>query len=121
MIVVGAVVGAGLMAGMSTLGRADEGDRFFTQIADLPVMPGLSEMVGAGVYFDKPGGRIAAAFADGKVERGAVLYYYGSALPQLGWTLAGKGIFRREGELLRLEFLGAADEKLTVRFALSPQ
>ncbi len=57
--------------------------------------------------------------ASGKVSRSAVQSFYGATLPQLGWTSAGANAWRREGELLRLDFHGR-DGDLTVGFSLSP-
>ena len=99
-------------------GRSEE--RFFVGIPDLPVMPGLSAVEGAGVVFVKPEGRIVTVVAEGSVARRAVLDYYAATLPQLGWTETGPGRFRREGESLRLEFAGRS-AGLAVTFALSPR
>lgn len=103
-------------------------DRFVTGIDDLPLMTGLSPLAGQGVVFDAPGGRIVEAWAEGAVSRAAVLSFYGSTLPQLGWTAARPDLFRRNGETLRLEFpprapRGAASAPsgaILIRFYLSP-
>ena len=92
---------------------------FLAGFEDVPVMPGLAAVEDAGIAFDTPGGRIVESYATGPVTRGAVLDFYGATLPQLGWTAAGPGMFRREGETLSLNFLGS-DGDLTVRFMLSP-
>ena len=110
----------GMIAGLAASGSGRAGDRFFSEISDLPVMPGLSAVRGVGVVFVKPEGRIVTILAKGNVARSAVLDYYGAALPQLGWTAAGPGRFRREGELLRLEFVDQP-AGVAVKFALSPQ
>ena len=101
---------------------------YVADVADLPLMPGLTELKGAGVAFDKPSGRIVEAYARGDVTRAAVLAFYRDTLPQLGWTLAGSDGFRREGEVLALEFLdetsgasGKAEGPLTLRFILRPE
>ncbi len=99
---------------------AAQGGGFVTEVADLPLMPGLEEVEGAGVVFDKPSGRIVEAYARGDVTREAVLAFYRDTLPQLGWTEAGGGNFRREGERLALEFLDG-DGTLTLRFTLKPE
>lgn len=103
-------------------------DRFVTGINDLPLMTGLSPLAGQGVVFDAPGGRIVEAWAEGSVSRAAVLSFYGSTLPQLGWTAAQPDLFRRDGETLRLEFppqaprgsAPAPSGALLIRFYLSP-
>lgn len=107
-------------------------DRFVTGIDDLPLMSGLSPVTGQNVVFDAPGGRVVEAWAAGAVTRDAVLSFYGSTLPQLGWTTAEPGLFRRDGETLRLEFPSGAPQgvplrgvpagsgTLLIRFYLSP-
>jgi hypothetical protein len=86
---------------------------------DVPLMPGLAMVEGAGTVFDSPQGRIVEAYAKGNVARDAVLDFYGKTLPQLGWRPDGPGTFRREGESLRLEIYSEKDGT-TVRFYLSP-
>src|SRR3990172_1683590 len=87
--------------------RADESSTFVAGVEDLPLMPGLVEIGDAGVVFDKPGGRIVEAYAEGKTRRAEVIAFYGQTLPQLGWRAAGATIYRREGERLEFDFLGA--------------
>ncbi len=105
---------------LSSAEGAAQGGGFVAEVADLPLMPGLEEVEGAGVAFDKPAGRIVEAYARGDVTREAVLAFYRDTLPQLGWTEAGGGNFRREGERLALEFL-EGDGPLTLRFTLKPE
>jgi len=112
----------------SWVSAARAGDRFVAGIDDLPLMAGLAPVAGQNVVFDAPGGRVVEAWAQGSVTREAVLSFYGSTLPQLGWTVAAPGLFRRDGETLRLEFpsgapRGAASPasgSLVIRFYLSP-
>ena len=97
---------------------------FVAEVADLPLMPGLSEVEGAGVVFDKPSGRIVEAYAQGAVTREAVLRFYRDTLPQLGWHETGAASFRREGERLALEFIESKEQgggPLTLRFVLKPE
>ncbi|MBT3237201.1 MAG: hypothetical protein HOK06_05520 [Rhodospirillaceae bacterium] len=98
---------------------------FFRDIDDLPLMKGLSESTTGSMIFDSGSGRIVESFAEGKVSSEAVLEFYASTLPQLGWQQDAPDTFRREGEILKLAFPGAAtargkDAPLTVRFTLSP-
>ena len=97
-----------------------EAGRYFTDLPDLPVMPGLAEMPGAGVRFDKPEGRIVEAYARGEAQAEEVLAFYRQALPQLGWTVAGPKRFQREGEVLKLgvEVQGGL---VTLRCSLRPE
>jgi hypothetical protein len=94
-------------------------DSFVAGLEDLPLMPGLAPVEGAGLVFDDPQGRIVEAYARGKTSRDDVLRFYGETLPQLGWSKSAPAEFHREGERLRIEFKEKAGE-LTVRFFLSP-
>lgn len=87
---------------------------------DLPLMPGLSEVPGSGIIFDKPDGRIVDAYAEGKVGREALLRFYRDTLPQLGWRPAGTLAFERESEKLTLQ-ISEEGPKLTVYFHVGPR
>lgn len=105
--------------------RAPLADGFFKDIDDLPLMVGLTERADGSMIFDSGSGRIVESFAEGKVTRQAVLDFYALTLPQLGWKQYAPGVFRREGETLKLAFpeTGTISEDgrpLTVRFTLSP-
>jgi hypothetical protein len=99
---------------------AGAADAFLAGTEDVPLMPGLAPVEGSSVVFDKPQGRIVEAQARGRTSRDKVRAFYAATLPQLGWNAAGADVWRREGELLRLEFNGR-DGNLTVGFTLSPQ
>ncbi len=101
--------------------RAQETAGFISTIEDLPLMPGLIEEEG-GMVFDSARGRIVEAFATGPVSEGAVRAFYDETLPQLGWRPLGQGTFRRENEILMVEFPGGpgAAPPLTVGFRLMP-
>ncbi len=76
--------------------------RFFDDLGDVPVMPGLSELSERGVVFDKPEGRIAqaTALAAEGTEAAVVQRFYAEALPQFGWESAGDGRYVREDQVL---------------------
>ena len=95
-------------------------DAFVPGTEDVPLMPGLAPVAGSSVVFDKPEGRIGEAQAAGKVTRAATRAFYDASLPRLGWTALGADAWRREGEVLRLDY---REERgiLTVGFTLSPQ
>jgi hypothetical protein len=97
---------------------------FVSGMEDLPLMAGLREVPASSIVFDTPQGRIVETFATGRVARAKVLEFYARTLPQLGWRAAGDAVFRREGEILTLEFPGEFPSgnagTLTVRFALAP-
>jgi hypothetical protein len=99
---------------------AARADDFVAGTEDLPLMPGLAPVQGSSLVFDKPQGRIVEAQAAGKVTRDAVHAFYASTLPQLGWKTEGADAWRREGEVLRLDFHDR-DGELTVGFTLSPR
>ncbi len=92
---------------------------FLAGFEDVPVMPNLTVVEGAGIDFDAPSGRIAEAYATGKLTPKAVLEFYQTTLQQLGWQEVAGATFEREGETLRLDFEDSEGE-LTVRFRLSP-
>ena len=118
----------GFLLALSALGAqgpapaalAGEAAAFMAGVADLPLMPGLAEVPDAGVVFDKPAGRIVEAYAEGAVSRAAVTAFYIRTLPNLGWRAKAEALFQREGELLRLGFMGD-DGALVVRFTLQPE
>ena len=95
---------------------------FVSGIEDLPLMPGLTETDEGSLVFESATGRFVEVYAIGNVEPVNVTAFYGESLPQLGWSPAGPTIYRRDGEVLMIEYLPAGETgvPLTVRFALSP-
>ena len=115
-----------LLAGLLMAAPASaEETGFIAEIDDLPLMPGLAEVEGAGVVFDKPSGRIVEAYARGAVSRESVASFYRDTLPQLGWSETAGLTFAREGESLAIEFLPDESSSdggpLTLRFTLKPE
>src|SRR5690348_16480802 len=108
-----------LLCLMMPLGAAFA-DAFVPGTEDVPLMPGLAPVAGSSVVFDKTEGRIVEAQAAGKVTRAAARAFYDASLPRLGWTALGTDAWRREGEVLRLDY---REERgiLTLGFTLSPQ
>jgi len=96
------------------------GHAYVGGIPDLPLMPGLQELPDSGLVFDKPGGRIVEAFAQGSMTPEAVAAFYEETLPQLGWRHEGRGAYLREGERLELG-VGREAGRTTVHFRLFPQ
>ena len=92
---------------------------YLTGFLDVPVMEGLQVIDDAGIEFDAPSGRIAEAYAVGKLSREVVFAFYKVTLQQLGWSKIDAVSFEREGEMLRLDFNEFGDE-LTVHFQLQP-
>jgi hypothetical protein len=97
--------------------RADD---FVAGTEDLPLMPGLEAIAGKNLVFDEPAGRIVEAETHGRLARAKVAAFYAATLPQLGWSAAGVDRWRREGEMLRIDY-GGRDGDLTVGFTLSPK
>ncbi len=93
---------------------------FLTGFEDLPLMPGLSEQDGAGLMFDTPAGRILEAMAAGEATQQQVQTFYAQTLPELGWVRQSDTQYRRDQEVLRLDF-SQAGRVLTVRFTISPE
>jgi hypothetical protein len=106
-------------SGSPACAQAPAPARYVAGLEDVPLMAGLTPAGGNDVAFDSPQGRIVIVNAAGAVERQAVEAFYAASLGELGWDRIGDTAFRREGELLRLEF-GQRGSDLTVRFALSP-
>lgn len=94
--------------------------QFVGGVDDLPLMPGLTAVPSGGVVFETPQGRIVEALAtlDAGTTVSEVRAFYDATLPQLGWRVVGTGEYRREGEVLVLEF--DAGPPLAVRFRLTP-
>ena len=107
------------LAGASVVGGENE---FVGGTGDVPLAPGLIEDSNANVVFDSPTGRIVESYAYGEGAVADVNAFYADTLPQLGWLAVGPGVFRREGEILRIRATreeGAAN-RIVVRFSLSP-
>jgi hypothetical protein len=106
------------------VGTEAGGAAFLDGFEDLPLMPRLSQQTDRTVVFDSPYGRIVEAYAAGRATPAQVLEFYGATLPQLGWTRQDSRIFRREGEVLRIEFPRPSQKggspALLVRFEVSP-
>ena len=112
------------LAAAPGLAGAQTADGYVAGIPDLPLMPGLKALPDSGLVFDKPGGRIVEAFAEGApgaaVTPQSVIAFYDDTLPQLGWRREAPGAYLREGERLKLDLSQDAGQ-LTVHFRLIPQ
>lgn len=106
-------------------------DSYLTDVDDMPLMAGLRETGDSGIIFDKPGGRIVRAVAQGDVAPSEVEAFYVDALPELGWKrieelelIGGLLLFRREGERLEIQIVslsGDAATRTEVRFSIAPE
>jgi len=95
-------------------------EQFVAGTEDLPLMPGLNPVANSDMVFDKPEGRIVEARAEGATTRAKVEAFYAASLPPLGWKPAGRDIWQRDTERLRLDFAGSGS-RLAVGFTLSPR
>ena len=93
---------------------------FFASVSDLPLMAGLVERPEAALVFDKPGGRIVEAVAEGPVSAAAVERFYRTSLAELGWRAETGFVFHREGERLSIA-LDSAGPTLVARFTITPE
>ena len=78
---------------------------FFTEMQDIPLVPGIREVIDQTVTFDKPEGRIVESVAE--IESGdseSVTKAYEETLPQLGWAKISDNLYTREAESLALNF-----------------
>ena len=82
---------------------AQQAARFLSVMEEMPLMPGLVEVVDAAVTFDGASGRIIEAFVAGSVQVDAIRAFYAATLPQLGWARQANGEYRRDAEILRLD------------------
>lgn len=107
-----------LFVSISVAGAAQA--RFFTELNDIPLMPGLYELAEETVVFDKAEGRIVETAAVSEtVKSNEIKAFYSATLPQLGWVRVGPDIFQRQGEklTLRLETRGNIE---VLKLSLTP-
>ena len=96
------------------------GAAFLQNLSDIPLMPGLYEVLEEGMVFDKPGGRIAEAEATADdAQPTEIKAFYMKTLPQLGWRPAGSDYFIRESESLRIA-VRDGDSGRVVHFTVLP-
>ena len=93
------------------------GEAFLSELEDLPLAPGLTELPG-GLLFDSADGRIVEAQAKGEVAAETVRQFYETTLRQLGWQSTGPLQFRRDNEILRISI--ESGKIVTVHFTLTP-
>jgi hypothetical protein len=94
------------------------GSGFLTEVDDLPLPPGFTELPG-GTLFEAPQGRIVEANAQGKMLEAEARQFYSETLPQLGWTRIGPSEFRRDKEALRLD-LTFSGMQVNIHYSLAP-
>ncbi|PZO87077.1 MAG: hypothetical protein DI626_04805 [Micavibrio aeruginosavorus] len=96
-------------------------ERFFEALYDVPVMPGMEEVPGQSMLFDKPDGRIAVVVAATKVAKPAeVSAFYDETLTQMGWKKVGVNQYLRGEQRLGIKIEGATRASV-VNFTLEPR
>ncbi len=94
---------------------------FLHALNDIPVMPGLRELVDESINFDKPEGRIISATAvSDHLKPEMIRNFYAQTLPQLGWHAEKEGAFTRERERLRLN-IEVKEGVSIARFQVEPR
>ena len=93
---------------------------FVSAYDDMPLRSGLREIPDSGLSFDTPGGRIVEAYARGPVQPAAVIHFYATTLPQLGWTKVSESHYKRDDETLKLE-IQADGRDAVVHFIFAPE
>ncbi len=81
-----------------------ESQKFFNQIEDLPIAPGMEEVGPAGLFFQSSAGRIVVAVARGEGKLSVIREFYEKSLPSLGWRFVRAGIYSRNSEILKMRF-----------------
>ncbi|MGI9440349.1 MAG: hypothetical protein ACR2OT_05155 [Parvibaculales bacterium] len=106
------------LLGASVLAQQTD-EQYLSALPDVPLAPGLQELVDTSWVFDKPEGRIVRLMA--MTQNGdtlpAIADFYAVTLPNLGWHLTTHQplSFAREGEILRISV-----RKNLVIFDLTP-
>lgn len=87
---------------------------------DLPVYYGFKESADSNISYDSIDGRIVdASFSSDAAQAGDVRKFYETVLPQLGWAKQEYQLYKREGELLRINIIKRDDEVL-LKIAIRP-
>lgn len=73
---------------------------FIEDMADAPLMAGMTLIDGAGFVFEQQNGRIVEKIAATDQQSQAIFAYYGLIMPQLGWVKSDDhvGRFTRDNE-----------------------
>lgn len=101
----------------------DEGTSILALI-DVPLMPGLEELMDMGVLFDKPDGRYVEVELVGEVPLNRASVFYRATMVNWGWVMGDDSTLKslkytKDGELLTMD-LSDSDEGLLVKIRLKP-
>lgn len=120
MALAGSAAGPALAGDLPAANHSEQ-QQFFETLNDVPLMPGLYEMVDDSVVFDKPEGRIIESRAASEKLAGAqIKSFYKHTLPQMGWVPRADGSYVRDGETLTMNVEKQGNYSI-VRFMVAPK
>ena len=94
-------------------------ETFLKGIEDIPAYKNMAYVEESLVMFDKINGRFVSTEIIGKYNYSEVSEFYKKILPNLGWKLITKNLYRRGEEYLELEYK-LDGKQLRVLFNISP-
>ena len=94
-------------------------ENFLRGIDDIPAYKNMVHVEESLVMFDKVNGRFVSTEIIGKYNYSEVSEFYKKILPNLGWKLITKNLYRRAEESLELEYK-LDGKQLRVLFNISP-
>lgn len=94
-------------------------ETFLKGIEDIPSYKNMVYVEESLVMFDKINGRFVSTEIIGKYNYSEVSEFYKKILPNLGWKLITKNLYRRGEEYLELEYK-LDGKQLRVLFNISP-
>ena len=95
-----------------------EAQRFFSALPEVPLMAKMVEDENLAVSFDSPQGRVVEVGGLAQTDAQAVRQFYGTVLPQLGWSTRGRG-YVRGNEALILD-IRTIEGEVFVKITVSP-
>ena len=94
-------------------------ETFLKGIEDIPSYKNMVYVEESLVMFDKINGRFVSTEIIGKYDYSEVSDFYKKILPNLGWKLIAKNLYKRAEESLELEYK-IDGKQLRVLFNISP-
>lgn len=104
-------------------GHLSAQNAFFDDLGDVPKMQNMQYIDEGLIVFDSPFGRFIELFVLSADDNQRIINYYQQALPALGWQQQSATQFKRNHELLVMDFFKTSHKPshIIVRFTLSPQ
>ena len=94
---------------------------FFEILPDIPVMPGMQELVDEAIIFDKPEGRFIKTTAISESHtKSQIIQFYSKALPALGWMKISDLKYKRGTYLLTIA-VEQTDNIQIIYFTVEPE